>query len=47
MNSVNNEMINKMKDLFNLIKVNKSLSEIKSIISRNNSVLFESIECKK
>ena len=46
MNSINNELYNKFKDLLQLIKVNKSLSEIQSIISRNNSVLFESIECK-
>ena len=44
--SINNQLFNKFKDLLQLIKVNKSLSEIQSIISRNNSVLFESIECK-
>src|SRR5882757_8625206 len=46
MNSINNQFFNKFKYLLQLIKVNKSLSEIQSIISRNNSVLFESIECK-
>src|SRR5882757_7555871 len=46
MNSINDELFNKLKNLLKLIKVNKSLFEIQSNISRNNSVFFESNECK-
>ena len=46
MSFTNNQLFNKLKYFSKLIKVNKSLSEIQSIISRNNSVLFESIEYK-
>ena len=35
-----------LNSIKSFIEINKSLSEIQSIISRNNSVLFESIECK-
>ena len=44
--SINKCLLNKFKELLKLMNVNKCLFEIHSNISRNNSVLFESNDCK-